>query len=106
MTTITPTQASERIVSLDILRGFALLGILIMNMISFSMVGANYLNPMAEEFLTGVEEYAFIFTQLFANLKFMSLFSILFGAGIVLMTERMERKGGNPGRRHYWRNFW
>ncbi|NNF20649.1 MAG: DUF418 domain-containing protein, partial [Saprospiraceae bacterium] len=106
MTTIKPTSASNRIDSLDILRGFALLGILIMNMISFSMVGANYLNPMAEGQLQGADEWAFIFSQLFANQKFMSLFSILFGAGIILMTDRMVAKGSSPAKRHYSRNFW
>lgn len=106
MTSITPTQANQRIISLDILRGFALLGIFIMNMISFSMMSANYSNPMAEGTLQGADEYAFIFSQLFANQKFMSLFSILFGAGIVLMTSRMEAQGKSPASRHYFRNFW
>lgn len=106
MSAISPTQANHRIISLDILRGFALLGILIMNMISFSMVSANYTNPMAEGALHGADEWAFFFSQLFANQKFMSLFSILFGAGIVLMTSRMEQQGKHPATRHYFRNFW
>jgi len=106
MTSITPTQSNQRIISLDILRGFALLGIFIMNMTSFSMVSANYSNPMAEGALQGEDEYAFIFSQLFANQKFMSLFSILFGAGIILMTSRMEAQGKSAATRHYFRNFW
>ena len=56
--TNTPTEAQSRIISLDILRGFALLGIFIMNMIAFAMVGANYLNPMAEGWLEGADKYA------------------------------------------------
>ena len=106
MTSITPTPTNHRIISLDILRGFALLGILIMNMISFSMMSANYSNPMAEGALQGADEYAFMFSHLFANQKFMSLFSMLFGAGIVLMTSRMESQGKSPTSRHYFRNFW
>jgi uncharacterized protein len=106
MASIQPTQSSNRIISLDVLRGFALLGILIMNMISFAMVDAHYFNPLAEGPLSGPDEWAFVFSQLFANQKFMSLFSILFGAGVVLMTERMEKKGQSPARRHYFRNFW
>jgi len=98
-----PTSASNRIISLDILRGFALLGILIMNMTSFSMPGAHYLNPMAEGLLTGADKWA---SQLFANQKFMSLFSILFGAGIILMTSRIEQQGKSAASRHYLRNFW
>ena len=106
MTSIKPTASKNRIISLDILRGFALLGILIMNIISFSMPSAHYLNPMAEGDLVGMDKWAFIFSQLFANQKFMSLFSILFGAGVILMTSRMEAQGNNPANRHYFRNFW
>jgi len=101
-----PTQSSNRIISLDILRGFALLGILIMNMTSFSMPGAHYLNPMVEGSLEGADKWAFYFSQLFANQKFMSLFSMLFGAGIILMTQRIESTGKSAAGRHYFRNFW
>ena len=101
-----PTTESNRIISLDILRGFALLGIFIMNMIDFSMIGANYINPMAEGELTGADYWAYEFTQLFANTKFMSLFSILFGAGIFLFTNRLDIKGLNEAKWHYRRNFW
>ena len=48
-----PTRPGERIRSLDLLRGFALLGILIMNIQSFSMVGAAYVNPTAYGDLSG-----------------------------------------------------
>ncbi len=106
MTNISPTQKADRIISLDILRGFALLGIFIMNMLSYAMVSANYTNPMAEGPLTGADEYAFIFSYLFANQKFMSLFSILFGAGVLLMSDRMVAQGKSPAQRHYFRNFW
>jgi len=101
-----PTIAKNRIISLDILRGFALLGILIMNMTSFAMPGANYMNPMAGGLLEGADKWAFYFSQLFANQKFMSLFSMLFGAGIILMTQRIEQNGKSAARRHYFRNFW
>lgn len=101
-----PTQAANRIISLDILRGFALLGILIMNMTSFAMPGAHYLNPMVEGLLEGADKWAFYFSQLFANQKFMSLFSMLFGAGIILMTQRIEQQGKSAATRHYFRNFW
>ena len=100
------TPKANRIVSLDVLRGFALLGIFVMNMISFAMVGSNYLNPMAEGVLTGADAWAYEFTQLFANTKFMSLFSILFGAGVVLFTDRLKVKGLSEAKWHFRRNFW
>jgi len=104
MTNIQPT--TNRIISLDILRGFALLGILIMNIISFSMPSAHYTNPMVGGELTGANYWAFVGSELFANQKFMSLFAILFGAGIVLLTEKIEQSGKNAATRHYVRNFW
>lgn len=42
-----------------------------MNMIAFAMVGANYLNPMAEGWLEGADKYAYQFYEIFANTKFM-----------------------------------
>ena len=50
---LTPVAGSARINSLDVLRGFALLGILVMNIQSFAMVGAAYMNPTAYGDLTG-----------------------------------------------------
>ncbi len=104
MTNIQPT--TNRITSLDALRGFALLGILIMNIISHGLPSSHYTNPMAGGMLTGADYWAFTFSQLFANQKFMSLFSILFGAGIVLLTEKIEKTGRSAAARHYVRNFW
>lgn len=101
-----PVTVSERILSLDILRGFAVLGILIMNIQSYSMIGAAYLNPTAYGDLTGVNRWVWILSHVFADMKFMGLFSLLFGAGIVLFTQRAEAKGHDPMRLHYRRTFW
>lgn len=101
-----PVTNKNRIVSLDVLRGFALLGIFIMNIISIGMVSSNYLNPMAEGPLNFFDEIAFIFSKLFADQKFMSIFSILFGAGVILITERAVRADRSPAVVHYSRNFW
>ena len=105
LTNATPTQEANRIISLDVLRGFALLGIFIMNMIAFAMIGANYLNPMAEGVLDGADWNAYVFTQIFANTKFMSMFSILFGAGVVLYTDRIALKGKSEAKWHYRRHL-
>jgi len=42
-----PVAAKERIQSIDVMRGVALLGILAMNIQDFSMIGQAYLNPTA-----------------------------------------------------------
>ena len=80
-----PVDDTERINSLDVLRGFALLGILVMHIQAFSMVGAAYMNPTAYGDLTGANYWVWYVSHLLFDQKFMALFSALFGAGIVLM---------------------
>ena len=106
MPTLQPTVQQERIQSLDVLRGFAILGILIMNVQSFAMPGAAYLNPMAYGDLTGPNKWVWILSHLFADQKFMTIFSILFGAGVVLFSESAEKKLGKSAGLHYRRTFW
>ena len=101
-----PVAPKDRIQSLDILRGFAILGILIMNIQSFSMIGAAYMNPTAFGDLTGINKIVWILSHILADTKFMTIFTILFGAGIVLFTERVESKGFKPAGYHYRRAFW
>lgn len=106
MEKLQPTLGTQRIQSLDVLRGFAILGILIMNIQSFSMPAAAYMNPSAYGDLTGINKIAFLLSDLFADQKFMSIFSILFGAGIILITDRAKKKQRSAARIHYSRNFW
>jgi len=101
-----PVAASERIQSLDLVRGFAILGILIMNIQSFAMIEAAYLNPTASGDFTGINKLVWILSHVFADHKFMSIFSILFGAGILLFTMRAEDKGFHSARLHYRRSLW
>jgi len=100
-----PTTQSERILSLDVLRGFAVLGILVMNIQHFSMIGAAYFNPTAYGDFTGLNYLVWLLSHLLTDMKFMSIFSMLFGAGIVLMAERMEASGRKPARVHYRRTL-
>ena len=102
-TPVFSTSPNERIISLDVLRGVAVLGILIMNIQSFSMIGAAYINPTAYGDLNGINKWIWIFSHLFASAKFMSIFSILFGAGVILFTERAIEKSRKPAALHYRR---
>ncbi len=102
---LNPTRSTERIQALDVLRGFAILGILIMNIQSFSMPGAAYTNPAAYGDLNGINKWVWIISHVFADQKFMSIFSILFGAGVVLVTDRAEERTGKSAGLHYKRNF-
>jgi uncharacterized protein len=104
--TISPTLPSERHHSLDLLRGIAVLGILIMNIQAYSMIEAAYLNPTAYGDFTGINKLVWIISHIFGDQKFMTIFSVLFGAGIILMAQRAEIKGVSPTGLHYRRTFW
>ena len=106
MSVYTPVAPGERIQSLDVLRGFAVLGILIMNVQSFSMPSAAYLNPTAWGDLTGINLAVWLAGHVLANGKFMTLFSILFGAGVCLFAERAQARSGRSAAVHYRRMFW
>jgi uncharacterized protein len=95
-----PVPTRDRIVPLDVLRGFALLGILLMNIRAFAMIGAAYDNPAAHLDLRGANYAVWYATALLADSKFMAIFSMLFGAGMVLMAGRQEKAGRSPGRVH------
>ena len=101
-----PTQPAERVVSLDVLRGFAVLGILVMNIQNFSMPTAAYLNPTVYGNFEGLNKLVWMFSHLFAGMKFITIFSMLFGAGIVLFTERLKAKGIHSLALHYRRTGW
>ena len=102
---IAPVAKAERILALDVLRGFAIAGILLVNIQSFSMIEAAYFNPTAYGDLTGVNKLVWYLTYIFADLKFMTIFAILFGAGMVLFAERMQSKGLNAAVFHYRRTL-
>jgi len=101
-----PIEAGKRIVSLDRLRGVAILGILVMNIYAFAMPFVAYTNPLR---LGGTEPWnlgTWIFTHLLFDQKFISIFALLFGAGLVLMTSRAEARGNKPGRIYVRRQLW
>src|SRR5687767_10538446 len=94
---------SNRIASIDFLRGVAVLGILLMNIQSFSMISSAYHNPNSFGDFKGVNFASWVFTRLFADQKFITLFSMLFGAGIVLMSESRRRQSQSVAAAHYRR---
>jgi uncharacterized protein len=100
---ISPVAAADRIQTLDVLRGFALLGILIMNIQSYCMPEAAYFFPTAHGDLNGANYWVWYLSELFARRKFITLFSMLFGAGVVLMHERASAGGRGWAGLHYRR---
>lgn len=85
-----PTQVQFRIPSLDIARGIALCGILLMNITMFGLPRA-YNDPSISGGSTGPDLWAWITTTMFFEGTQRGLFSILFGAGMVIMCASLDR---------------
>ena len=103
---VKPISPSERIVSLDVIRGLAVIGILLVNIQIFSMIFVSYLNPTAFGNLKGLNYIVAMITYIFAELKFMPIFSLLFGVGIFVMARNIETRGQKPAGLHYRRMLW
>ena len=86
----TPVQPSERLDFIDIIRGFAVFGILMVNMVSFS--GRSL---ALGTYPAGWDRWAFLFVEFFGRAKFYSLFSFLFGWGMAIILIRSEARGGS-----------
>ena len=105
-TAVKPVTARNRILTLDVLRGFALFGILLMNIQFFAMPEAAYAIPAVFGDLTGTNLGAWWFSYLFADQKFMTIFSMLFGAGIIMVTGKLDKRGESSLGLFMRRNFW
>jgi uncharacterized protein len=81
-------EPSFRIASLDVLRGIGVLGILPVHMLSFAMVMAARVNPTISGDLQGANGWIWLATALLADGKFISIFAMLFGAGLLLLSGR------------------
>ena len=99
-----PVRESARITSLDLVRGVAVLGILLMNAVAMKMGLAPYQNLDAGGSETGWDWAVGVFGEIFVDQKFMGLFSLLFGAGILLFIERAEARAPHPILLNLWRN--
>ncbi len=97
--------SSQRITHLDTVRGVAVMGILIMNAVSFFFAGTAYFDISSPENKTILDWLVGGFGEVFADQKFMALFSLLFGASVLLFCERAAAKGHSPVRLSLWRNF-
>ena len=91
-TSLTPISSSERINSLDIMRGIVLCGILLMNINGFGLAGA-YGDPTVSGGDTGLNLYTWIGTSMFFEGTMRALFSLLFGVGMFILLSRLEKKG-------------
>lgn len=103
MTKPAPTALAERHQSLDVLRGIAVLGILMVNIPTFFLLPEAYQYPPGDPGFDAAGAQAWLFVHVFFEMKFITIFSALFGAGILLMT------GDGPDsstKVHYRRMLW
>ena len=88
----TPVAEHARIASLDVLRGFALLGILLLNIVGFGLPSAAYSYPPMG-FIAATDPYVWAGVELFAEGAMRCLFSILFGIGCAIQWQRNVSQG-------------
>ena len=80
-----PVTAASRIVEIDMIRGFALFGVLLVNMYGFGADSIAWNSP--------ADELAFSITRIFFESKMWTLFSILFGFGFAVQLQSAQARG-------------
>ena len=97
-------RESERIVSLDLIRGVAVLGILLMNAVAFNFGSAPHFNLSIGGSESWLDWVVGVVGEVFVDQKFMGLFSLLFGAGMILFIDRASKRGRRAVMLNLWRN--
>ncbi len=103
---VLPVELGDRKGSIDLLRGVALCGILLMNIYAFAMPFPAYDSPAVYGGTGPLDVGTWLFNNIFSELKFMTIFSALFGAGLVLMAERAAARGRRFAGVWYRRQGW
>ena len=100
-----PIDLGARNTNLDLIRGVAVLGILVMNVVSYGLGPGPYFNLSAGGSETWFDWLIGGFGEVFVDQKFMGLFSVLFGAGIALFCDRVAKRTRRPVSLSLWRNL-
>src|SRR5210317_1575279 len=88
-----PTRAKERVIFLDVLRGFALVGILFANILSWSGIKFIPFEDIIELGNAETDAEIYQYLKFFVDTKFYTLFSLLFGVGFYL---QISKNRDNP----------
>ena len=96
---------APRIEYLDLLRGIAVLGILWMNAVDFGLSDVAYYRLDWAGWSWGADQLVALLGRVLFDQKMMGLFSLLFGASIVLFIERVSVWRTHPVRLSLWRNM-
>ncbi len=99
-------SASDRITSLDVIRGVAVMGILVANLPAFGLPDAAYFSPVAWGGTGPADRAVWAINFVAVEGKMRGLFSFLFGASMLLVIDRAEAAGEDPARVHYARMGW
>src|ERR1044071_7024461 len=100
------TTATDRYLTLDAVRGVAVMGILLLNIIAFSMPAPAYFNPAAYGGSTGLDLGVWLANFIVFDGRMRGLFSFLFGASLLLVVDRAAAKGESAAQVHYSRMIW
>ena len=100
------TTSPDRIVSLDLIRGFAVLGIFSVNIIGMAFMQGVYFQPILQGFDGVGDKAMYLANFVLVDGKLRCLFSMLFGASMLLVIDRAVEAGKAGWRVHYPRIFW
>ena len=96
--------SSQRITNLDFIRGFAVLGILVINVISFGLPITAMINHSAYGAENLLDWIVIVISSVFFEYKMMGLFSMLFGVGLMIFLDNAKQKVKRPKLLSFWRN--
>ncbi|MBQ14325.1 MAG: hypothetical protein CMQ17_07980 [Gammaproteobacteria bacterium] len=100
-----PIAEKHRIRSIDTLRGIALLGILLLNIIAFSRPLAEYFDPSVFETQSGLNLFVALTVDVWFEGAFRAIFSMLFGAGVLIFFSK-SNSDEETIRALYYRRTW
>ena len=104
MNPLTATSRRERIPELDLLRGFALFGIIMVNV---QFIGLPFFKALTDlhPFTDPLSQFSKGLVGILLEGKFITLFSFMFGFGFWMFTHRARERGRTAGPLFFWRIF-
>ncbi|WP_420140523.1 DUF418 domain-containing protein [Sphingomonas sp.] len=97
---------TDRVIAIDAVRGFAVCGILVMNVVAMGLPLGAYVDPNVAGGARGADLAAWALAYVLADGKMRALFSMLFGASLLIVTDAAEGRTPGPARTHYARMGW
>lgn len=99
-------SASQRYLEMDALRGFAVMGILAINIAAFAQPEMSFINPLVSSHASGLDLASWAANFILFDGKMRGLFSLLFGASSAMVIERAIASRQSAAKVHFSRMFW